>query len=141
MESQMYTPVVGNPEYLAEHRERPFILCEYTHAMGNSNGAMHEYTEYAYEEPLYQGGFIWDYIDQSIRTKDRYGNDDLCLRRRFRRPPCDYNFCGNGIVYGDGEESPKMQEVKYNYQNIIAEVTDTKAVIANRAMFTNTDCV
>ena len=43
--------------------------------------------------------------------------------------PCDYNFCGNGIAYGDGEESPKMQEVKYNYQNIIAKVTDTKAVI------------
>ena len=70
----MYTPVAKIKEYLAEHRERPFILCEYTHAMGNSNGAMHWYTEYAYEEPLYQGGFIWDYIDQSIRTKDRYGN-------------------------------------------------------------------
>lgn len=66
-----------------------------------------------------------------------YGGD-------FDDRPCDYNFCGNGIAYGNGEESPKMQEVKYNYQNIIAKVSDTKVVITNRAMFTNTnefDCV
>lgn len=144
MESQMYTPVAQIRKYLAEHRERPFILCEYTHAMGNSNGAMHWYTEYAYEEPLYQGGFIWDYIDQSIRTKDRYGNTTYAYGGDFDDRPCDYNFCGNGIAYGDGEESPKMQEVKYNYQDIFAKVTDTKAVVTNRAMFTNTsayDCV
>lgn len=105
---------------------------------------MSDYTEYAYEEPLYQGGFVWDYIDQSIRTKDRYGNETFAYGGDFGDRPCDYNFCGNGIVYGNGEESPKMQAVKYNYQNIIAEVADTKAVIANRAMFTNTgalDCV
>ena len=144
MESQMYTPVAQIRKYLAEHRERPFILCEYTHAMGNSNGAMHWYTEYAYEEPLYQGGFIWDYIDQSIRTKDRYGNTTYAYGGDFDDRPCDYNFCGNGIAYGDGEESPKMQEVKYNYQDIFAKVTDTKAVVTNRAMFTSTsayDCV
>ena len=87
---------------------------------------------------------MWDYIDQSIRTKDRYGNETFAYGGDFGDRPCDYNFCGNGIVYGDGEESPKMQAVKYNYQNIIAEVADTKAVIANRSMFTNTgafDCV
>ena len=75
--------------------------------MGNSNGAMHWYTEYAYEEPLYQGGFIWDYIDQSIRTKDRYGNTTYAYGGDFDDRPCDYNFCGNGIAYGDGEESPE----------------------------------
>ena len=144
MESQMYTPVVGIRKYLAEHRERPFIMCEYTHAMGNSCGAMSDYTEYAYEEPLYQGGFVWDFIDQSIRTKDRYGNKTFAYGGDFDDRPSDYNFCGNGIVYGDGAESPKMQAVKYNYQNMIAEVTDTKAVVTNRAMFTSTgafDCV
>ena len=87
---------------------------------------------------------MWDYIDQSIRTKDRYGNETFAYGGDFDDRPSDYNFCGNGIVYGNGEESPKMQAVKYNYQNIVAEVTDTKAVIANRAMFTPTsafDCV
>lgn len=105
---------------------------------------MSDYTEYAYEEPLYQGGFVWDYIDQSIRTKDRYGNETFAYGGDFGDRPCDYNFCRQRLVYGNGEESPEDAAVKYNYQNIIAEVADTKAVIANRAMFTNTgafDCV
>ena len=141
----MYPTMSWLEDVMADDSDlRPFIMCEYTHAMGNSCGAMSDYTEYAYEEPLYQGGFVWDYIDQSIRTKDRYGNETFAYGGDFGDRPCDYNFCGNGIVYGNGEESPKMQAVKYNYQNIIAEVADTKAVIANRAMFTNTgafDCV
>lgn len=144
MESQMYTPVAEIRKFLAEHREKPFILCEYTHAMGNSNGAMHKYTEYAYEEPLYQGGFIWDYIDQSIRTKDRYGHATYAYGGDFDDRPSDYNFCGNGIAYGDGSESPKMQEVRYNYQNIVADVQKDRATIVNRSMFTGTaefDCV
>ena len=106
--------------------------------MGNSCGAMHKYTEYAYEEPLYQGGFIWDFIDQSIRTRDRYGRTDYAYGGDFGDRPTDYNFCGNGIVYGDGTESPKMQEVRYNYQNIVAQVQADRAVITNRSMFTST---
>ena len=92
MESQMYTPVWKIRQYLEEHRDKPFILCEYTHAMGNSNGAMHKYTEYAYEEPLYQGGFIWDFIDQSIRVKDRYGKDAYFYGGDFGERPADWDF-------------------------------------------------
>ena len=73
MESQMYPPVTRIVEYLEEHKEKPFICCEYTHAMGNSCGAMHKYTDLTDTHPRYQGGFIWDYIDQSILKKDRYG--------------------------------------------------------------------
>ena len=144
VESQMYTPVAKVREFLAEHREKPFIMCEYTHAMGNSNGAMHKYTEYAYEEPLYQGGFIWDFIDQAVRTKDRFGNVDYGYGGDFGDQPTDYNFCGNGIVYGDGSPTPKLQEIKYNYQNIVAEVGETSITIKNRNLFTNTsacECV
>ena len=137
VESQMYTPLPKIRQFLSEHRDKPFILCEYTHSMGNSNGAMHKYTEYAYEEPLYQGGFIWDFIDQSIRTKDRYGNVMYAYGGDFGDYPNDGNFSGNGIVYGTGEESPKMQEVRYNYQNIVAEVEKDRAVIHNRHMFTD----
>ena len=138
MVSRMYAPVSEIRAYLAEHRERPLILCEYSHAMGNSCGAMHLYTEYAYEEPLYQGGFVWDFIDQSLLCKDRYGRAAYGYGGDFGDRPCDYNFSGNGIVYGDGTESPKMQEVKYNYQNIVARVTGTQAVITNRSLFTST---
>ena len=73
MESQMYTPAADIEAFLREHTEKPFICCEYTHAMGNSCGAMHKYTDLSEREPRYQGGFIWDYVDQSVTRKNRYG--------------------------------------------------------------------
>lgn len=145
MESQMYPTVASIKEFLANDRSKPFISCEYTHAMGNSCGAMHKYTDLTDTEPLYQGGFIWDYIDQSIEKKDRYGNKFQAYGGDFGERPTDYNFSGNGIVYGgDRDESPKMQEVKFNYQNISAEVIENKVLIKNKNLFTNTnqfDCV
>lgn len=144
IESQMYTPADEIRKFLAVHRDKPFILCEYTHSMGNSNGAMHKYTEYAYEEPLYQGGFIWDYIDQCIRMKNRFGEVRYGYGGDCGERPTDYNFSGNGIAFGDGSETPKMQEVKYNYQNIVARVADGRVTVVNRFLFTNTsayDCV
>ena len=140
MESQMYPSVESIKEFLANDRSKPFICCEYTHAMGNSCGAMHKYTDLTDTEPLYQGGFIWDYIDQSIYKKDRYGKEFLAYGGDFGERPTDYNFSGNGIVYGGSrDESPKMQEVKFNYQNITAEVSDTQVRIINKNLFVNTD--
>lgn len=142
--SQMYTPVSGIREFLAKHGEKPFILCEYTHSMGNSNGAMHWYTEYAYEEPRYQGGFIWDYIDQGIVGRDRYGEECRGYGGDFDDRPHDGNFSGNGIAFADGSETPKMQEVKYNYRNIEAEPGRDGILIRNRHLFRSTsefDCV
>lgn len=133
MESQMYTPAADIQKFLTEHRDKPFICCEYTHAMGNSCGGMHKYTDLTDTEPLYQGGFIWDYVDQSIYKKDRYGKEFQAYGGDFGERPTDYNFSGNGIVYGgDRAPSPKMQEVKYNYQNISAEVSDEKVLIKNK---------
>lgn len=140
IESQMYTPVASIKEFLAEHRDKPFICCEYTHAMGNSCGAMHKYTDLTDKEPLYQGGFIWDYVDQSIYKKNRYGEEFQAYGGDFGDRPTDYNFSGNGIVYGgDRSASPKMQEIKYNYQNISAEVTPEKVLIRNKNLFVSTD--
>lgn len=140
MESQMYTSVEGIKEFLAKDSSKPFILCEYTHAMGNSCGAMHKYTDLTDTEPKYQGGFIWDYVDQSIYKKDRYGKEYLAYGGDFDDRPCDYNFSGNGIVYGGTREpSPKMQEVKFNYQNITAEVRKESVKIINKNLFVNTD--
>ena len=141
MESQMYTSVENVKKFLAEHKEKPFIMCEYTHAMGNSCGAMHKYTDLTDTEPRYQGGFIWDYIDQSILKKDRYGKDFQAYGGDFLERPTDYNFSGNGICYGgDRDPSPKMQEVKFNYQNIsILFEKDGKFTIVNKNLFANTD--
>lgn len=139
MESQMYPSVAAIREFLSEHREKPMLLCEYTHAMGNSCGAMHKYTDLTDEEPLFQGGFIWDYVDQSIYHKDRYGNEVLGYGGDFDDRPCDYNFSGNGIVYGGNRNpSPKMQEVKYNYQNIQICVEGDSFEVINKNLFTNT---
>ena len=108
--------------------------------MGNSCGGMHKYTDLTDEEPLFQGGFIWDYIDQSIYHKDRYGKEVLGYGGDFDDRPCDYNFSGNGIAYG-GERmpSPKMQEVKFNYQNISIQIQDDQFTVINKNLFTNTD--
>lgn len=144
VESQMYTHAEDIEAWLKKDRSKPFICCEYTHAMGNSCGAMHKYTDLTDREPLYQGGFIWDYVDQSIYKKDRYGEEFLAYGGDFDDRPCDYNFSGNGIVYGgDRTPSPKLQEVKFNYQNFSIQVTEYKITITNKSLFVDTsdfDC-
>lgn len=139
MESQMYTSVENIKKFLAEHKEKPFICCEYTHAMGNSCGAMHKYTDLTDTEPRYQGGFIWDYIDQSILKKDRYGQEFQAYGGDCGERPTDYNFSGNGICYGgERDASPKMQEVKFNYQNISVAFEEHSFTVVNKNLFTDT---
>ena len=140
MESQMYPSVEAIKEFLAKDSSKPFICCEYTHAMGNSCGAMHKYTDLTDTEPKYQGGFIWDYIDQSIYKKDRYGKEFQAYGGDFGERPTDYNFSGNGIAYGGNRDaSPKMQEVKFNYQNITAEINADSVKVINKNLFVSTD--
>ena len=139
MESQMYTSVENIKKFLAEHKEKPFICCEYTHAMGNSCGAMHKYTDLTDTEPRYQGGFIWDYIDQSILKKDRYGQEFQAYGGDCGERPTDYNFSGNGICYGgERDASPKMQEVKFNYQNISVTFEEHSFTVVNKNLFADT---
>ncbi len=140
VESRMYPSAADIAKWLEKNRSKPYLCCEYTHAMGNSCGAMHKYTDLTDTEPLYQGGFIWDYVDQSIYKKDRYGEEFQAYGGDFDDRPCDYNFSGNGIVYGgDRRPSPKMQEVKFNYSNIDVTVCEEKILIKNKNLFVNTD--
>ena len=140
MESQMYPSVKAIKEHLEKEKEKPFICCEYTHAMGNSCGGMHLYTDLTDTEKRYQGGFIWDYIDQSITKKDRYGQEFEAYGGDFYDRPNDSNFSGNGIAYGDRTPSPKMQEVKFNYRNIAVEFGEDKKTfkVINKNLFINT---
>ena len=140
MESRMYPSVKAIKEHLKKEKEKPFICCEYSHAMGNSCGGMHLYTDLTDTEERYQGGFIWDYIDQSITKKDRYGQEFEAYGGDFYDRPNDSNFSGNGIVYGDRTPSPKMQEVKYNYRNIAVEFGDDGKTfkVINKTLFVNT---
>ena len=137
MESQMYTPLEKIKEFLRQNPEKPFILCEYSHAMGNSNGALDYYTDYAWEEPRYQGGFIWDYIDQGLMKKDPNGKEFLAYGGDFGDAPSNYNFCVNGLVYANRKNSPKMQEVKACYQDFVLDVQEDGLHITNHSLFTD----
>ncbi len=140
IESRMYLSVEDLKEWLKDHREKPLICCEYLHAMGNSCGAMEKYRRLTEEDDLYQGGFIWDYIDQSVTKKDRYGVEFQAYGGDFDEHPNDGNFSGNGIVYGRTRKpSPKMQTVKYNYQNLFVTFKDDSFTVINRNLFTKSD--
>ncbi|MBE6847873.1 MAG: DUF4981 domain-containing protein [Ruminococcus sp.] len=133
MESRMYAKPHDITAYLEQRTGKPYISCEYMHAMGNSLGGMHLYTalEDAYE--AYQGGFIWDYMDQSLYKDGKlvYGGD-------FDDRQTDYGFCTNGIVYGDRRCSPKIQEVKQLYSSLRMELKNGLLTIDNRNLFTDT---
>ena len=136
--SGMYTTVEELRRKLQEKRDKPYILCEYAHAMGNSCGAMSKYVDLTREDPLYQGGFIWDYIDQSLTRTDRYGRSFQAYGGDFGDRPNDGSFSGNGIVYGeDREPSPKMQEVKYQYQPVRICIEGEQIRLYNENLFTD----
>ena len=137
IESQMYSKVKDIQEFLKKHRDKPMICCEYAHAMGNSVGALYKYTDLTDEDSLYQGGFIWDFIDQAIMKKNSNGEEFLAYGGDFEDRPTDYNFCGNGLVFANREVTPKMAEVKYCYQNIKINIQKDYIKIKNNTLFTN----
>lgn len=137
MYSNMYFSADKIEAFLQEHTDKPMISCEYLHTMGNSGGAMYKYIDLGMRQPRFQGGFIWDFIDQSISTRDRYGNFYEAFGGDFGDRPTDYEFSGDGIVYSDHSPSPKMQEVKYQYQGVFITVADGKALLDNRNLFTS----
>ena len=116
VESRMYATPADIKQYLLNQPKKPFLLCEYMHSMGNSLGGMKSYIDLIEQFNMYQGGFIWDFIDQALYVVDevtgkkvlRYGGD-------FDDRPSDYEFSGNGIVFADRTYKPALQEVKYYY--------------------------
>ena len=116
VESHMYTPPEGVKAYLDGDPQKPFLLCEYMHDMGNSLGGMKAYSDLVDAYPMMQGGFIWDYIDQAILVRDEVtGREVLRYGGDFDDRPADYEFSGNGIVFADRTEKPAIQEVRYHY--------------------------
>ncbi|MCM1123650.1 MAG: beta-galactosidase [Eubacterium sp.] len=116
VESRMYATPDEIVEYLENEPKKPFILCEYMHDMGNSLGGMKSYIDLLDRFEMYQGGFIWDYMDQAVYAVDKVtGNKVLRYGGDFDDRPSNYEFSGNGIVFADRTEKPAMQEVKYYY--------------------------
>lgn len=124
MESTMYAKPHDLEAYALSNPKKPYILCEYSHAMGNSSGNLSKYTTLFDRYPILQGGFIWDWKDQSIRAKTEDGVSYMAYGGDFGETPHDGNFCGNGIIFADGTVSPKIHEVKKCYQNVGFEAVD-----------------
>ena len=141
VQSKMYAKPWDCEEYAVTQRDgRPYILCEYTHAMGNSCGSTDEYTRLWDKYPCLQGGFVWDWVDQSILTKDENGKEYLAYGGDFGENPHDGHFCGNGLLFGDRSVTPKLCEIKKLYQNVDFNAIDASRgiiEIKNKFMFTN----
>ena len=133
MESRMYAKPDEVEEYLKQNTGKPYISCEYMHAMGNSLGGMKLYTDLEDKYEAYQGGFIWDYIDQSL-----YKDGVLVYGGDFDDRASDYSFCTNGIVYADRTYSPKVSEAKRLYSNIRMSLENGVLTVENRNLFTDT---
>lgn len=123
----MYYDYSGCDKYSQGDNPRPLIQCEYAHAMGNSMGGFKEYWDMVRKYPKYQGGFIWDFVDQGLRVKNKQGKTIYAYGGDFGRyPTSDHNFNCNGIINPDRKPNPHANEVRYYYQNIWATAKDLK---------------
>mgnify|MGYP005882957671 FL=1 len=123
----MYYDYGGCDKYSQGDNPRPLIQCEYAHAMGNSMGGFKEYWDMVRKYPKYQGGFIWDFVDQGLRVKNKQGKTIYAYGGDFGRyPTSDHNFNCNGIINPDRKPNPHANEVRYYYQNIWATAKDLK---------------
>lgn len=127
--SPMYPSIAYMKKYAADStKTRPFIMCEFAHAMGNSSGNFKEYFDIIYSSKHMQGGFIWDWADQGLKTKDANGKTywayggDLGAGHLQN----DENFCANGLLAADRSTHPGIYEVKKVYQNILFNDVDWK---------------
>ena len=122
----MYYPYDMCIEYCESNPSKPLIQCEYAHAMGNSEGGFKEYWDLVRKYPSYQGGFIWDFVDQSIRWHDEEGREFYGYAGDFNRYDVDkdQNFCNNGLISPDRVFNPHAYEVQHIYQSIWASPSD-----------------
>lgn len=137
----MYPTAADLADYARKPQTRPFIMCEYAHAMGNSCGGLQNYWDTIYQYPQLQGGCIWDWVDQGLLTTDAQGNEFYAYGGDFgENMPSDGNFCINGLVDPDRKPHPQLAEVKKVYQPIKIEAVNWKKGkfrIINRFDFSN----
>ncbi|MEO1049747.1 MAG: glycoside hydrolase family 2 TIM barrel-domain containing protein [Bacteroidota bacterium] len=141
MLSRMY-PWPRDLEFMAKNDSsgRPIVMCEYSHSMGNSTGNLREYWDIIYKYPNVIGGFIWDWVDQGLETKNDKGETFYAYGGDFNEPLTDYNFCMNGVVYPDRKPKPALYELKYVQQPVDIQAKDVNngvVTLVNRYDFTN----
>lgn len=143
--SDMFVPQYPSATWLEElgqkGSDRPVLLSEYSHAMGNSNGNLNLMWEAIYQYPNLQGGYIWDWVDQGLEKFDENGKMFWAYGGDYGPDqPSDANFLINGLVNPDRNPHPAMQEVKYAYQNFkFTEKSKGVYTVQNRFDFINAD--
>jgi beta-galactosidase len=141
--SPMYPHIENMKKYAARTDvTRPYIMCEYAHAMGNSTGNFQEYFDIIATSPQMQGGFIWDWVDQGLRAKDDSGREYWAYGGDIGgyQYTHDQNFCANGLITPDRKPHPGLYEVKKVYQDIIFTAKDlNKGIITIENRFLYTD--
>ncbi|MDO9153386.1 MAG: glycoside hydrolase family 2 TIM barrel-domain containing protein, partial [Paludibacter sp.] len=137
----MYLGYDGCEKYAKNEDPRPLIQCEYAHAMGNSQGGFKEYWDLIRKYPKYQGGFIWDFVDQSLHKTNKEGIQIYAYGGDYNKyDASDNNFLNNGLISPDRKPNPHAYEVKYYYQSIWAEPIDLqtgKISVYNEHFFRN----
>ncbi len=118
----MYPPVEAIEAWAeADSDDRPLIMCEYSHAMGNSNGGLAEYFAAFRRHPRLQGGFVWEWADHGIRQTDRAGRAYWAYGGDFGDRPNDRNFCADGLLWPDRTPHPAVEELKHLGQPVSVE--------------------
>jgi len=140
--SPMYARIKNMEDYAKGNPTKPYIQCEYAHAMGNSVGNLQDYWDLIEKYPVLQGGFIWDWVEQGILTKDAQGHKFWAYGGDLGSDtlPTDGNFCCNGIIQADRTPKPALFEVGKVYQNIgfkAVNMTSGEIEIINKHSFTN----
>lgn len=141
MDSDTYPTPAWIIQRAKEKPDRPFLMNEYAHAMGNSVGNLQEYWSAIEKYPALIGGFIWDWVDQGLRNKTENGIEYFAYGGDFGDKPNDADFCINGLVSPDRVPHPSLFEVKKVYQNISAKLIDgesAKIEVHNKFNFTST---
>lgn len=138
----MYARTHDLEKYAKNNTERPYIMCEYAHAMGNSVGNFKDYWDVIRKYPILQGGFIWDWVDQGLVKTSESGEEYWAYGGDFgpKDVPSDGNFCLNGLVDPDRTPKPALYEVKKVHQSVIFEASNLRSKqikITNEYDFTN----
>lgn len=121
--------------------DRPLILCEYSHAMGNSNGGLSDYWDAFWAEPALGGGFVWDWRDQGLREHADDGTEWFAYGGHYKDDPNDVNFCINGLVDPDLLPHPGLYELKWLARPVVVTVDDDSVTVENRRSHTDTSDV
>lgn len=139
MESTMYIPPHKVEEYALNAEKnpgtKPYILCEFSHAMGNSLGNFHKYADLFRTYPILQGGFIWDWRDQALWSNREDGTPFLAYGGDFGESPTDGNFSGNGLIFADSQVTPKLIEAKKGYEPARIDFLGDHIVVTNDFAF------